>query len=43
MIEIFQNENIRIFNLKGAEHGTVNVRINDKVRREEKSNNKNYH
>lgn len=31
MIKIFNKENIRIINLNGLKHGTVPVRINDKV------------
>lgn len=31
MIRIFDKENIRIINLNGLKHGTVPVRINDKV------------
>ena len=31
MIEIFEKEKIRIFNLNGIKHGTVSVRVDDKV------------
>ena len=31
MIDMFKKEKIRILNLKGLKHGTVPVRINDKV------------
>lgn len=31
MIDMFDKENIRIINLKGLKHGTIPVRINDKV------------
>jgi tRNA nucleotidyltransferase (CCA-adding enzyme) len=31
MIDIFEKEKIRIINLNGLKHGTVPVRINDKV------------
>lgn len=31
MLDLFQREQIRIFNLKGLKHGTVAIRINDKV------------
>ena len=31
MLEMFKQENIRIINNKGLKHGTVPVRINDKV------------
>ncbi|XP_032676435.1 CCA tRNA nucleotidyltransferase 1, mitochondrial isoform X2 [Odontomachus brunneus] len=30
MKEIFENENIRMLNVKGEKHGTITVRINDK-------------
>jgi len=30
MLDLFQREQIRIFNLKGLKHGTVAIRINDK-------------
>lgn len=29
MIEMFEKENVRIFNLNGAKHGTITSRIND--------------
>jgi tRNA nucleotidyltransferase (CCA-adding enzyme) len=31
MLEMFSKENVRVLNLKGIKHGTVPVRINDKV------------
>jgi tRNA nucleotidyltransferase (CCA-adding enzyme) len=31
MLEMFTRENIRVINLNGIKHGTVPVRINDKV------------
>jgi tRNA nucleotidyltransferase (CCA-adding enzyme) len=31
MINIFEKEGVRVLNLKGLKHGTVPVRINDKV------------
>lgn len=31
MIEMFKKEKIRVLNLKGLKHGTVPIRINDKV------------
>ena len=31
MLKMFDAENIRVLNLKGLKHGTVPVRINDKV------------
>lgn len=33
MIEMFNKANIRIINLNGLKHGTVPVRINDKVKK----------
>ncbi len=32
MLDIFEKENIRIFNINGIKHGTITVRIKDKVR-----------
>ncbi len=32
MLDIFRKENIRIYNQNGIKHGTVTVRINDRVR-----------
>ena len=31
MKEVFKKEQIRIFNLNGEKHGTISVRINDRV------------
>jgi len=31
MVDLFHKENIRIFNLNGLKHGTVAIRMNDKV------------
>lgn len=31
MLYMFKKENIRIFNLNGIKHGTVTIRINEKV------------
>ena len=31
MLNLFEKEKIRIFNLNGLKHGTVAIRINDKV------------
>ena len=31
MLSLFEKEKIRIFNLNGLKHGTIAIRINDKV------------